>query len=99
MVKMGQDGHDRGLRVMSSGFSNLGFNIDVGPLFSTPVEVADLAADSDVHIIGVLSQAAGYLSQLPALRDKLRTRRRRRLWNKNENRSWRMDIGDINYGL
>ena len=82
VVKMGQDGRNRGSRVISSGFSDLGFDVDIAPLFSTPGEVADLAADSDVHIIGVLSQAAGHLSLFPALREKLRMRRRRRRENR-----------------
>ena len=59
VVKMGQDIHDRGSRVIASGFSNLGFDVNVGLLFSTPGEVADLAADSNVHVIGVSSQTAG----------------------------------------
>lgn len=55
MAKMGQDGHDRGSKVVASGFSDLGFDVDLGPLFSTPAEVARHAIDSDVHIIGVSS--------------------------------------------
>ena len=78
MVKMGQEGHYSGSRVILSGFYNLGFNVNVGPLFFTPGEVADLATNSDVHVIGVSYQAAGHLSLFPELRDKLRTRRRRR---------------------
>ena len=56
---MSQDGHDRGSRVIEPGFSDMGFDVDVGPLFSTTGEVADLAADSNVHVIGVSSQTAG----------------------------------------
>ena len=60
VAKMGQDGHDRGAKVIASGFSDLGYDVDVGPLFSTPEEVADQAVDADVHLIGVSSQAAGH---------------------------------------
>jgi len=65
MAKMGQDGHDRGSKVVASGFSDLGFDVDLGPLFSTPAEVARHAVDSDVHIIGVSSQAAGHKTLVP----------------------------------
>ena len=75
---MGQDGHDCGSRVIASGFSDLGFDVDVGPLLSTPGEVAYLAANSDIHVIGVSSQVDEHLSLLPALRDELRMRRIRR---------------------
>ena len=75
---MGQYGHDRGSSVIASGFSDLGFNNDIGPLLSAPGEVVDLASDSDVHVIGVSSQAVRHLSLLPALRDELGMRRRRR---------------------
>jgi methylmalonyl-CoA mutase len=57
---MGQDGHDRGAKVIASGFADLGFDVDLGPLFSTPTEVAQQAVDSDVHVVGVSSQAAGH---------------------------------------
>ena len=56
VAKMGQDGHDRGAKVIASGFSDLGFDVDVGPLFSTPEEAAMEAIDADVHVIGVSSQ-------------------------------------------
>ena len=75
---MGQDGHDRGSRVIASGFSDLGFYVDKRPLFSTPGEVAEMAADSDVHVIAVLSQAYRHLSLLPELRDELGMSRRMR---------------------
>ena len=78
MVKMGQDSYDCGSRVIASGFSYLGFYVNIGPLFSTPGEVADLAANSDVHVVGVLSQAYRHLSLLPELRDELGMRRRMR---------------------
>ena len=74
---MGQDGHDFGSRVVPSGFSDLGFDVDVGPLFSTPGEVDDLDDDSDVHVIGVLSQASRRLSLFTALREELIMRSRR----------------------
>ena len=59
VAKMGQDGHDRGAKVIASGFADLGFDVDVGPLFQTPEEVARQAIDSDVHVVGISSQAAG----------------------------------------
>ena len=68
---MGQDGHDRGQKVIVSAFSDLGFDVDVGPLFSTPAEVAQQAVDNDVHVVGVNSLAAGHLTLVPALRDAL----------------------------
>jgi len=72
IAKMGQDGHDRGAKVIASGFADLGFDVDIGPLFQTPREVALQAIDSDVHIIGVSSQAAGHRTLLPALQDELK---------------------------
>ncbi len=71
VAKMGQDGHDRGQKVIVSAFSDLGFDVDVGPLFSTPAEVAQQAVDNDVHVVGVNSLAAGHLTLVPALRDAL----------------------------
>jgi methylmalonyl-CoA mutase len=71
VAKMGQDGHDRGQKVVVSAFADLGFNVDVGPLFSTPEEVAQQAVDADVHIVGVSSLAAGHLTLLPALKQAL----------------------------
>lgn len=64
VAKMGQDGHDRGAKVIASGFADLGFDVDVGPLFQTPEEVARQAVDADVHVVGVSSQAAGLLFEL-----------------------------------
>jgi len=72
VAKMGQDGHDRGAKVIASGFADLGFDVDVGPLFQTPKEVALQAIDSDVHVIGVSSQAAGHKTLLPALQKELK---------------------------
>jgi methylmalonyl-CoA mutase len=71
VAKMGQDGHDRGAKVIASGFSDLGFDVDIGPLFSTPEEVAMQALDADVHVIGISSQAAGHRVLLPALKKEL----------------------------
>ena len=71
VAKMGQDGHDRGAKVIASGFADLGFDVDVGPLFQTPREVALQALDADVHVIGVSSQAAGHKTLLPALKKEL----------------------------
>ena len=71
VAKMGQDGHDRGQKVIVSAFADMGFDVDVGPLFSTPEEVAQQAVDNDVHIVGVSSLAAGHLTLLPALKEAL----------------------------
>ncbi|GAA3728487.1 methylmalonyl-CoA mutase [Spinactinospora alkalitolerans] len=71
VAKMGQDGHDRGQKVIATAFADLGFDVDVGPLFQTPAEVAAQAVEADVHIIGVSSLAAGHLTLVPALRDEL----------------------------
>ncbi|WP_172800226.1 methylmalonyl-CoA mutase [Mycobacterium sp. IS-1556] len=71
IAKMGQDGHDRGQKVIATAFADIGFDVDVGSLFSTPDEVARQAADNDVHVVGVSSLAAGHLTLVPALRDAL----------------------------
>jgi methylmalonyl-CoA mutase len=71
VAKMGQDGHDRGQKVIATAFADIGFDVDVGSLFSTPEEVARQAADNDVHVVGVSSLAAGHLSLVPALREAL----------------------------
>ena len=71
VAKMGQDGHDRGQKVVVSAFADMGFDVDVGPLFSTPEEVAQQAVDADVHLVGVSSLAAGHLSLLPSLQQAL----------------------------
>jgi methylmalonyl-CoA mutase len=68
---MGQDGHDRGQKVIATAFADLGFDVDVGPLFQTPAEVARQAIEADVHLVGVNSLAAGHLTLVPALRDEL----------------------------
>jgi methylmalonyl-CoA mutase len=71
VAKMGQDGHDRGQKVIATAFADIGFDVDVGSLFSTPEEVARQAADNDVHVVGVSSLAAGHLTLVPALRHAL----------------------------
>ena len=69
---MGQDGHDRGAKVIATGFADLGFDVDVGPLFQTPEEVTRQAIDADVHVVGVSSQAAGHKTLVPALIQELK---------------------------
>ena len=76
VAKMGQDGHDRGAKVIASGFADLGFDVDVAPLFQTPEEVAQQAVDADVHVVGVSSQAAGHNTLVPALTAELAARGR-----------------------
>ncbi|WP_419996959.1 methylmalonyl-CoA mutase [Streptomyces boninensis] len=71
VAKMGQDGHDRGQKVIATAFADLGFDVDVGPLFQTPAEVARQAVEADAHIVGVSSLAAGHLTLVPALREAL----------------------------
>ena len=66
-VKLGQDGHDRGIKVIATSFADLGFDVDIGPLFQTPAEAAQQAIDNDVHVIGVSSQAAGHKTLVPEL--------------------------------
>jgi methylmalonyl-CoA mutase len=72
VVKMGQDGHDRGAKVIATAFADIGFDVDVGPLFQTPAEVARDAVENDVHVVGVSSQAAGHKTLVPQLIDELR---------------------------
>jgi methylmalonyl-CoA mutase len=67
VVKMGQDGHDRGAKVIATAFADLGFDVDVGPMFQTPEEAAQQAIENDVHVIGVSSQAAGHKTLVPQL--------------------------------
>jgi methylmalonyl-CoA mutase len=71
IAKIGQDGHDRGQKVIATAFADLGFDVDIGPLFSTPEEVARQAVENDVHIVGVSSLAAGHLTLVPELRAAL----------------------------
>lgn len=72
VAKMGQDGHDRGAKVVATGYADLGFDVDVGPLFQTPEETAKMAVENDVHIIGMSSLAAGHKTLLPALVEELK---------------------------
>lgn len=67
VAKLGQDGHDRGARIIATGFADVGFDVDIGPLFQTPEEVVQQAMDNDVHVIGVSSQAAGHSTLVPKL--------------------------------
>ena len=72
VVKMGQDGHDRGAKVIATAFADLGFDVDVGPMFQTPEEAAQQAIENDVHVVGVSSQAAGHKTLVPSLIETLR---------------------------
>jgi methylmalonyl-CoA mutase len=72
VVKMGQDGHDRGAKVIATAFADIGFDVDVGPLFQTPEEAAQDAIDNDVHVIGISSQAAGHKTLAPKLVEALK---------------------------
>ncbi|PHR59989.1 MAG: methylmalonyl-CoA mutase [Robiginitomaculum sp.] len=76
IAKMGQDGHDRGQKVVATGFSDIGFDVVIGPLFQTPAEAAQLGIDKDVDVIAASSLAAGHLSLVPALRDALQEQNR-----------------------
>jgi len=71
VAKMGQDGHDRGQKVIATAFADIGFDVDIGPLFQTPEETARQAVENDVHIVGVSSLAAGHMTLVPKLRDAL----------------------------
>jgi len=72
VVKLGQDGHDRGMKVIATAFADLGFDVDVGPLFQVPAEAARQAIENDVHVVGVSSQAAGHRTLVPELAEELR---------------------------
>ncbi|HHS94771.1 MAG TPA: methylmalonyl-CoA mutase, partial [Rhodobacterales bacterium] len=72
VVKMGQDGHDRGAKVIATAFADIGFDVDVGPLFQTPEEAAQDAVDNDVHVVGISSQAAGHKTLAPKLIEALK---------------------------
>ena len=71
VAKLGQDGHDRGQKVIATAFADLGFDVDIGPLFQTPEEAARQAAENDVHVVGASSLAAGHLTLVPELRAAL----------------------------
>jgi methylmalonyl-CoA mutase len=72
VVKLGQDGHDRGAKVIATAFADIGFDVDIGPLFQTPEEAARQAVENDVHVVGVSSQAAGHKTLVPDLIAALR---------------------------
>jgi len=72
VVKLGQDGHDRGMKVIATAFADFGFDVDVGPLFQLPAEAARQAIENDVHVVGVSSQAAGHKTLVPQLLRELR---------------------------
>jgi methylmalonyl-CoA mutase len=71
VAKIGQDGHDRGQKVIASAFADLGFDVDIGPLFATPAEAARQAVENDVHILGISSLAAAHLTLVPELKHEL----------------------------
>jgi len=75
VVKLGQDGHDRGAKVIATAFADLGFDVDIGPLFATPEEAARQAVENDVHVIGVSTQAAGHKTLVPQLIEALKAER------------------------
>jgi methylmalonyl-CoA mutase len=72
IAKMGQDGHDRGAKVVATGYADVGFDVDIGPLFQTPEEAAKQAVENDVHILGVSSLAAGHKTLLPQVIEELK---------------------------
>jgi methylmalonyl-CoA mutase len=72
---MGQDGHDRGAKIIATAFADIGFDVDIGALFQTPDEVAQDAIDADVHVVGISSQAAGHKTLVPLLIEALKTRK------------------------
>jgi methylmalonyl-CoA mutase len=72
VAKMGQDGHDRGAKVIATAFADIGFDVDIGPLFQTPAEAARQAVENDVHILGVSSLAAGHKTLVPAVIEELK---------------------------
>ena len=72
IAKMGQDGHDRGAKVVSTGYADIGFDVDIGPLFQTPEEAARQATENDVHVLGVSSLAGGHKTLVPKVIDELK---------------------------
>lgn len=77
---MGQDGHDRGAKVVATGYADVGFDVDIGPLFQTPAEAAKQAVENDVHILGVSSLAAGHKTLVPQVIEELKKIRQRRYY-------------------
>ena len=76
IAKMGQDGHDRGAKVVATGYADLGFDVDIGPLFQTPKEVAKQAVENDVHILGISSLAGGHKTLVPEVIKELKQYKR-----------------------
>ena len=74
LAKMGQDGHDRGIKVVATAFADFGFDVDISPMFQTPEEVAKMAVENDVHLVGVSTLAAGHKALVPALIQALKER-------------------------
>ena len=72
IAKMGQDGHDRGAKVVATGYADVGFDVDIGPLFQTPAEAAKQAVENDVHVLGVSSHAAGHKTLVPQVMEELK---------------------------
>jgi len=72
IAKMGQDGHDRGAKVVATGYADIGFDVDIGPLFQTPAEAARQAVENDVHVLGVSSLAAGHKTLVPQVIEELK---------------------------
>jgi methylmalonyl-CoA mutase len=72
VTKMGQDGHDRGIKVMATAFADLGFDVDISPMFQTPEEAAKMAVENDVHVVGASSLAAGHKTLVPQLIEALK---------------------------
>ena len=72
IAKLGQDGHDRGAKIIASAFADIGFDVDIGPLFQTPAEAAIQAAENDVHILGISSLAAGHKTLVPEVLNTLK---------------------------
>jgi methylmalonyl-CoA mutase len=72
IAKMGQDGHDRGAKVVATGYADIGFDVDIGPLFQTPAEAAKHAVENDVHLLGVSSLAAGHKTLVPQVIEELK---------------------------
>ena len=71
VCKLGQDGHDRGIKVIASAYADIGFDVDIGPLFQTPQEAAKMAIENDVHVVGASSLTAGHKTLVPGLVDEL----------------------------
>jgi methylmalonyl-CoA mutase len=81
IAKLGQDGHDRGAKVIATSFADIGFDVDIGPLFQTPAEAARQAAENDVHILGISSLAAGHKSLVPETIAELKKSAEKIFWS------------------